>query len=179
MLSELGNTIAKPAWFGIRVHPRNEVRASDNLSLRGYEPFLPARRVRRRWSDRFKILDEPLFPGYLFCRFDVSERTRILESPGVIQVIGIGRTPVPVGDAEIGAIRIMVESEVGLSPWPYLQTGQRIQIETGPLTGIQGIVVRSETNNPRVVVSVTLLHRSIAAEIERDWIGPVTSTESS
>jgi len=94
-------------------------------------------------------------------------------------VIGIGRTPVPVGDAEIGAIQIMVASQVGLLPWPYLQTGQRIQIETGPLAGIHGIVVRSEADNPRVVVSVTLLHRSVAAEIERDWIGPVTSREFS
>jgi transcription antitermination factor NusG len=170
VLSESGNGVVNRAWFGIRVKPRSEFRASDGLSLRGFEPFLPAQRVRRRWSDRVKVLDEPLFPGYLFCRFEPSELIRILESPGVIQVIGIGRTPVSVSDAEIGAIQTMVASQVVLTPWPYLQTGQGVSIDTGPLAGIQGIVVRSEVGKPRVVVSVTLLQRSVAAEVDREWI---------
>jgi transcriptional antiterminator NusG len=113
-----------------------------------------------------------LFPGYLFCRFDASELFRILESPGVIQVIGIGRTPVPVSDTEIGAIQTMVASQLVLTPWPYLQAGQGVHIETGPLAGIQGIVVRSEVGKPRVVVSVTLLQRSVAVEVDREWISP-------
>jgi transcriptional antiterminator NusG len=174
VLRELSQGVVNQAWFGIRVKPRGEVRASDNLSLRGYEPFLPARRVRRRWSDRFKVLEEPLFPGYLFCRFDASERIRILESPGVIQVIGIGRTPIPIDETEIGAIQTLVASQALLTPWPYLQTGRTIRIDTGPLAGIQGIVIRSEVGNPRVVVSVTLMQRSVAAEVDREWISPAS-----
>jgi transcriptional antiterminator NusG len=170
VLSEANKVGINQAWFGVRVKPRSEVRAADNLSLRGYQPFLPAHRVRRRWSDRIKLLEEPLFPGYLFCRFAASELIRILESPGVIQVIGIGRTPVPVSDAEIGAIQTMVASNLEITPWPYLQTGQGIQIDVGPLAGIRGIVIRSAVGKPRVLISVTLLQRSVAAEVEREWI---------
>lgn len=158
------------SWFGVRVRPKGEARASNALSMRGFEAFLPTRKVRRHWSDRVKTLDEPLFPGYLFCRFDPRERIRILDVPAVIQIVGIASTPVPVSDAEISALQTMVTSRLMLTPWPYLSCGQQVRIGYGPLTGVQGIVTRAEDGNPRVVVSITLLQRSVATEIERDWI---------
>jgi transcription antitermination factor NusG len=160
-------------WFGLRVKSRSESRASAELSLRGFKPFLPTRPVRRRWSDRFKLLEEPLFPGYLFCRFHPAEQLRILQAPGVLQVVGIGKTPAPIHEAEMHAIQIVVASTVNVIPWPYLRTGQRVRVEAGPLAGIEGIVARAEDGKPRVVVSVTLLQRSIAAEVDRDWISRV------
>lgn len=158
-------------WFAIRVKPRSEVRAVGELAERGFETFCPSRRVLRRWSDRRVLAEEPLFPGYFFCRFDVaSERLRVLQSPGVISVVGIGNSPIPVADSEIAAVRKLTASDATVSPWPYVRTGQSVRIERGPLSGLEGIVVRCDTGAARVVVSVNLLQRSIAAEIERDWL---------
>lgn len=158
-------------WYGVRVRPKGEARASSELSARGFEAFLPTRHVRRRWSDRVKTLEVPVFPGYLFCRFQPEERVKVLDAPAVIQILGIGATPIPVSDTEIAALQTMVTSRLMLTPWPYLRSGQRVRIGHGPLAGIDGIVTQAEDGNPRVVVSVTLLQRSVATEIERDWIG--------
>jgi len=158
------------AWYAVRVKPKGEGQASDELSTRGFEVFLPTHHVRCRWSDRVKTLKLPLFPGYLFCRFRPGERVGVLDAPAVIQVLGIGRIPIPVTDAEIEAIQKMVASSLTLTPWPYLRSGQRIRIEHGPLAGIDGIITDAEDGKTRVVVSVTFLQRSVAAVIERDWI---------
>ena len=157
-------------WYGVRVRPKSEALASSELSARGFEAFLPTQHVRRRWSDRVKTLQVPVFPGYLFCRFQPEERVKVLDTPAVIQILGIGKTPIPVSDTEIEAIQTMVTSHLMLTPWPFLRSGQRVRIEHGPLAGIDGIVTKADDGNPRVVVSVTLLQRSIATEIERDWI---------
>ena len=163
--------MASYPWFAVRVTPRSEVRVGGQLSLRGLEAYVPTQQVKRRWSDRSRVLPEPLFPGYLFCRFNPLEWIRIVEVPGAIQVLSIGNSPIPIPEAEIESIRAVLASGSIVTPWPYLQAGQQVRIDAGPLAGVRGIVLRSESGNPRVVVSVTLLQRSVAAEIERDWIG--------
>jgi len=157
-------------WFALRVTTRYEFRVSQQLSLREIECFLPARRVRRRWSDRIQMLEVPLFPGYLFARFDLRSRVRVLNVPGVAQVVGHGNVPVPVSDAEIDAVKVLVDSGLELEPHPYLCAGQAIRIERGPLRGAEGVVLRAESGSFRIVVSVNLLQRSVAAEVDRDWI---------
>ena len=157
-------------WFALRVATRYEFRVSEQLALREFEPFLPLRRVRRRWSDRIQTLEVPLFPGYLFSRFDPHLRVRVLNVPGVAQIVGLGNVPVPISEAEIGAIQTLVASRLDLEPHPYLRAGQAVSIECGPLAGGQGIVLRAESGRFRIVVSVNLLQRSVATEIDRDWI---------
>ena len=157
-------------WYGVRVRAKSESQVSNALSARGFKAFLPTQHVRRRWSDRVKNVEVPLFPGYLFCRFRPEERVRVLEAPAVIQIVGIGATPIPISDSEIQDIRTMVDSHLTLTPWPYLHTGQHVHIERGPLAGIDGIVTQAQDGNSRVVVSIALLQRSIATEIERDWV---------
>jgi transcription antitermination factor NusG len=157
-------------WYGVRVRSNGEAQASSELSAREFEAFLPTQRVRRRWSDRVKRLEVPLFPGYLFCKFWPQERVKVLEAPAVIQVLGIGGTPIPVSDTEIADIRTLVDSHLTITPWPYLSTGQRVRIGHGPLAGIDGIIANAQDGNSRVVVSINLLQRSVATEIERDWI---------
>src|SRR5579863_8768541 len=107
------------AWFGIRVRSRSEVRSYDELQLRGFEALLPLRTVRRRWSDRTKTCESPIFPGYVFSRFDPRERVRILSVPGVAQILGAGSNPIAIGEREIQSVRALVESRVALVPWPY------------------------------------------------------------
>jgi transcription antitermination factor NusG len=114
-----------------------------------------------------------MFRGYLFCRFALPDRVRILNAIGVAQIVGCGNTPVPISEAEIRSVQTLVASKVACTPWPFLQAGQRVSIDSGPLAGVEGVIVRAEDGKPRVVVSVSMLLRSVAAEIERDWIGRV------
>jgi len=161
------------AWYAIHVKSRCEFQTHQELSTRGFETFLPLHKVRRRWSDRVKVLEVPLFPGYLFSRFELENRIRILNLPGVARIVGTGAKPIPVSEEELGSIRTMVNSQLTLVPWPYLRTGQKVAIDHGPLAGVEGIVIRAEDGKPRVVVSVTLLQRSVSTEIEREWIAGV------
>lgn len=162
-------------WFALQVRSRSETVVASFLKGNGYEWFLPTYICRKRWSDRIKNVEVPLFPGYLFCRFNPQYRLPILKTPGVITVVGVARTPMPVDDAEIAALRAIVNSGVGRQPWPYLQVGQRVRIEYGALCGLEGILLDFKGRH-RVVVSVTLLRRSVAAEIDSAWVTPVRSS---
>ena len=167
-----------PNWFALRVRPKHERAVATNLSTLGFDEYVPLQKVRRRWSDRVKILEAPLFPGYIFCRFTYAERLRVLNSPGVESVVGFGKTDVPVEDSEIDALRILVATGKPLAHLPFLRIGQSVQIERGPLAGIRGVVLRDETAW-RVVVSVEALDRSIAVEVDREVLEtwPSTSLE--
>jgi transcription antitermination factor NusG len=144
---------------------------ASTLLDKGFESFLPFYRQRSRWSDRIKEIQLPLFPGYLFCRFDLNKRLPILITPGVIHVVGIGKNPFPVDDEEISAIQTIVLSSLGVEPQPYLSIGQRVCIEIGPLAGVEGILISRKGSN-RLVVSVSLLQRSVAVEIDESWVLP-------
>jgi transcription antitermination factor NusG len=159
-------------WFALQVRSRHEKNIATLMHGKGYEPFLPLYKGRRRWSDRFKEMELPLFPGYLFCRFDVQNRLPVLTTPGVFLVVGRARTPVPVDDSEIAAIQKIVASGLEGKPWPFLQVGARVRIECGALCGLEGILLDFKGRH-RLVVSVTLLQRSVAVEIDGAWLSPV------
>ena len=162
------------SWYALQIQSKRGSLASTTLCGKGYEAYLPLYHSQRRWSDRVKQLDLPLFPGYMFCRFDVRARLPILTAPGVIGVVGAGKTPIQVDDDEIEAIRAVLRSGLPAQPWPFLGIGSKVYIERGPLAGVEGIV----TNTEKVyllVVSVSLLQRSVAVEIEREWARPILS----
>jgi transcription antitermination factor NusG len=160
-------------WYAIQIQARLGSIASATLRGKGYEEFLPLYRSRRRWSDRIKELELPLFPGYLFCRFDASDRLMpILTTPGVIGIVGAGKTPVPVDEGEIEAIRAVLRSGLPARPWPFLRVGSKVYIEGGPLAGLEGIVTCTDKVY-RLIVSVDLLQRSVAVEIDREWARPI------
>ena len=164
-------------WYAVYTRSNCEFKVSKQLSTRGIEEFLPVYRSRRHWSDRTRELDLPLFAGYVFCRFNPRHTVPVLSTPGVVRVIGSGRTPIPVTDSEINAIRAICTSGVRAQPWPYLEIGRKVVLVNGPLTGLEGIVVELK-NEFRLVVSVSLLQRSVAAEIEREWIQPLSFAAS-
>jgi transcription antitermination factor NusG len=137
MLSKVGSH----PWFALQTKSRHEKTAATLLRGKGYELFLPVYKSRRRWSDRIKEIERPLFPGYVFSRFDVQNRLPILTTPGVVQVVGMGKTPVPIDDNEIAAIQTGVESGLPSQPWPFLHIGHRVKIVYGPLRGLEGILV--------------------------------------
>jgi transcription antitermination factor NusG len=160
-------------WYAIRVRSRYENTVATILQGKGYEWFLPLYRSRRAWSDRIKEIQLPLFPGYVFCRFDVQRRLPILTTPGVVGVVGVGKRPVAIDESEIGAIKSAIGSGLPARPWPFLQIGQEVSVANGPLCGLRGILLNFKGQH-RLVLSVTLLQRSIAIEVESAWVNPVS-----
>jgi transcription antitermination factor NusG len=164
------NMVSNPLpWYGLRVKSRHEQVAATVLRGKGYEPFLPSYRVRRRWTDRIKDTELPLFPGYVFCRIDVADRLPVLTSTGVVGIVGIGRIPEPIDEGEIAAIWAVMRSGLPALPWPFVHPGDSVRVEFGPLRGVQGVVERFN-DRERLIVSVTLMQRSISVELDPAWV---------
>ncbi|MFQ5737595.1 MAG: UpxY family transcription antiterminator [Acidobacteriota bacterium] len=160
------------SWFALQVRTRHEKSVAALLRGQGYECFLPLYKCRRRWSDRIKEIDQPLFPGYLFCWFNPRHRLPIVMTPGVVLIVGRGRTPIPVEEHEISAIQTIVESGLPSHPWPFLRIGERVRVEYGALRGLEGHLLDFKGRH-RIVVSVALLQRSVAVDIDSAWVSPV------
>jgi transcription antitermination factor NusG len=159
-------------WFAVQVRTRWESSTALLLSGKGYQTLLPIYKAQKRWNGRLREVNAPLFPGYVFCQFDTQKRLPILITPGVIAVVSQGKVPVPVDDAEIEAIRAVVSSGLPAKPWPFLELGQKVLIESDALKGVEGILVQFKGNH-RVVLSVSLLRRSVALEIDRACVRPI------
>jgi transcription antitermination factor NusG len=164
-IDDAGQTPALFPWFALQVRTRNEASVADQLRRLGYQGFLPLYKLRKRWSDRIKEVDAPLFPGYLFCRFDPQDRLPILKTPGVMQIVGFKNGPAAVEESEIRSLQTLVSAGVPHQPWPFLAAGDRVRIESGPLLGLEGILTEVRRSH-RLILSVTLLQRSVAVEID-------------
>jgi transcription antitermination factor NusG len=164
-------------WFALQVRTRWESSTALLLSGKGYQTLLPTFKARKRWNGKLREVNAPLFPGYVFCQFEAQKRLPILVTPGVLAVVGRGRIPLPVDDAEISAIQTVVSSGFRAEPWPYLEVGQKIRIESDVLSGLEGILINFKGNH-RIVVSVSLLRRSVALEIDRSCVKPVGPVRS-
>src|ERR1700723_2656728 len=166
------------SWFALQVRGRQEFNISENLASNGYEWFLPLYKSSKRWSDRIKQVDSPLFPGYVFCRFNPLDRLPILKIPGVIQIVGFNRQLVAVDEDEIRAIQALVASRIPNHPCPYLEVGDKVRIESGPLRGLEGLLVEFQGNH-QLVLSVTLLQRSVAVKIDSASVTSVRDSSAS
>ncbi len=163
-------SLGQSAWFAVAVVPRKEKAVARALHAKGYEDFLPMYVERRRWSDRLQDVEVPLFPGYVFCRFDPLARLPILKIPAVHSILGDRQNPEAVPEAEIAALQAVCHAGIEATPCPYLAVGSKVHIAEGPLAGIDGILV--EAKSSRLVLSVALLQRSVSLEIDRAWIDP-------
>ncbi len=162
-------------WYALMVRTGREATVRGLLTRRGIQAFLPVFRIETRWSDRRKILERPVFPSYLFARFRADARLPILQVPHVLHILGDARGPVAVPDEQIGTVQRLVETPaVPVVPWMYLHSGDRVLVERGPLAGLEGLVVRTK-DACRVVVSVDLMHRSLAAEVDADGLRRLAS----
>jgi transcription antitermination factor NusG len=154
-------------WYGIRTRSNHEKVASTVLRGKGYDPYLPLYRLQRSRPNAQGEGEHPLFPGYVFCRFDVKKRLPILMTTGVISVLGFGKEPAAIPDEEIEAVKAVLRSGLPAEPCAYLREGQRVRVKDGSLDGVEGILVKKK-NQCRMVVSVTMLQRSISVEIDGD-----------
>ncbi len=155
----------EPFWYAAYTSANHEKRAAKQLGLREVEHFLPLYASVRRWKDRRVTLELPLFPGYVFVRIALRERLQVLQVPGVAKLVGFNGTPMALPEEEIEALRTSLESGVRAEPHPFMTAGRRVRVMDGPLAGMTGILVKRK-NRARLVVSLELIQRSIAVEMD-------------
>jgi len=160
-----------PRWYAAHVRSRHEKKVADQLSGKNVTFFLPLYHADHRWKDRVARLDLPLFPGYLFVQIPLVERLKVLEVPGVVRLVSSGSHPVPLDDTEINIMRQGLSDQVRAVPHPYLKVGNRVVLKSGPLAGLEGILVRKKVSW-RVVISVDLIMRSVAVDVSALDIEP-------
>jgi transcription antitermination factor NusG len=158
-----------PQWFALAVKPRHDKAVARTLETQGFQAFLPLYKKQHKYGSRLKESELPLFPGYVFCRFNALTKLPVLATPGVTHILGIGSKSIPLPQKEIVFLQAAVQAHIPLQPFPFLQVGQRVRIDKGALSGIEGIVI-SFKQCLRLVLSITLLQRSVLLEIDRDQI---------
>lgn len=156
-------------WFAFRVRPRHEKSVALALREKGYSEFLPLLKERRRWGNRAQNVEVPLFPGYVFCMAERFALVPVLNTPGVVDVVRSGRTPLPAAKHEIEALQQATSARVTMRPWPYCDIGQRVRIVGGPLAELSGILVQIR-DAQHLILSVELLQRSVLAEVDAEFV---------
>jgi transcription antitermination factor NusG len=164
-------------WYALQVYTGKEKWVASMLDERGHEVMLLQYTVVHLWSDRRKRIDRPVFPGYVFCHFDAHLRSPILAVPGVLRIVGFGRTPVPIEHHEIEALARIADSGSCVAPVPYLSTGEWVRIRGGALDGMIGRVITFR-KGLRVVVSISLLKRSVSLEVDHERLDRLPSNDS-
>ena len=159
-------------WYAVRIRSGAEVRVEGALRSRGFHPFLPTYVTSRVYSDRIKKVKSALFPGYLFCSFTLEQRVQLLQCEGVESIVCFGNVPARIPNCEIDAIIRVVESGQSSEPWPHLQTGDQVTVQVGSLKGVSGYLLQTRGSD-RLLLSISLLQRSISVEIDRSWVRPV------
>ena len=160
-------------WYAVRTRSRAEKVVREHLQRRGVETFLAVASKVSRWKDRQKRIEWPLFPGYCFARFAVSDKLNVVQAPGVVEIIGsaAGR-PEAIPDEEIFALQRVVKSGCPYDPHPALKEGMVVEIIRGPLIGVRGTLLRKD-NRSRIIVAVNLICQGAAVEIQAEDIAAV------
>lgn len=166
-------------WYAVRTRSNYEKKVSSLFAEKGIEHYLPAFRELHEWKDRKKLLERPLFPGYLFARMVDSRQSRlaVLCSNGVVNILGQGEAIEPVSNAEIDAVRKVLESNSHCQTHPLLQEGAWVRVRRGALKNLEGLLVRFK-NHTRLVVSITLLSQSVSTEIDAGDVQLLRSANS-
>jgi transcription antitermination factor NusG len=152
-------------WYAAYTSANHEKRVAEQLMQRSVEHFLPLYTSVRKWKDRRVKLDLPLFPGYVFVHMRLRDRLHVLQIPSVANLVGFGGTPTALPEGEIEALRTSLGSGVRAEPHPFLTAGRRVRVKVGSLAGLEGIVIRRK-NRLRLVISLDLIHRAAAVEVE-------------
>jgi transcription antitermination factor NusG len=177
LLAALQPAIAyqKPHWYAVHTVSRHEKVVARQMNGNGLDHFLPLYKSARRWKDRRKELELPLFPGYVFVRIAFQDRLQVQKLRGVLQIVSFNGKPALVPENEIEALRNGLARNAELEPHPYLKVGRRVRVRSGPMAGVDGILVRRKEKF-RVVLSVDLIMQSVALEVDGADVDPVTST---
>jgi transcription antitermination factor NusG len=165
-------SMEQPYWYAIQTRSRHEKVVRDQLAAKSITHLLPLWRKRSVWKDRIKYIDVPLFGGYLFSYFALQDRIPVLETVGVVRIVGINGKPMPIPDEQITAVRTMMQHRLPCSPYPYLVEGMRVRIKSGLLAGAEGILLAKKQRH-RLVISVDLIQQSVAVDVDSAEVEPL------
>ncbi len=158
-------------WFAVHTKSRFEKKVNLLLQRKGIETYLPVRNIERKWKDRKKLVEFPLFPGYLFVRISPEEKKKVICTKGVVKIVGFPE-PVPVPKEQITALKKFEEKEIKVDPYPEFFPGREIVVKRGPFKGIRGYV-EEKNGKYRLIVGIELLSRVVSVEIDVDDVRPV------
>ena len=161
-------------WYAVYTCPRHEKRVAEQIKQNRISCFLPMYRSLRRWKDRRKELELALFPGYVFVRIAFRDRLQVLQIASVVRFVGFNGRPIPLPENEMESLMNGLSSGVRAEPHPYLTVGRSVRVKYGPLAGTHGILVRRKEKF-RVVLSLDLIMRSVAVEVDESDIEPASS----
>jgi transcription antitermination factor NusG len=157
--------MVEPCWYAAYTCANHEKRVAGELGAREVEHFLPLYSSIRRWKDRRVSLDLPLFPGYVFVRLALRDRLRVVQIPSVVRLVGFNGLPAALPDEEMEILRSALCQSLRAEPHPFLTAGRRVRMMAGPFRGLEGML-KKKKNNLRVVVSLNLIQRSIAVDVD-------------
>jgi transcription termination/antitermination protein NusG len=175
---DIDETFRPYSWFAIQTLSRHEKVVRSQLEMRNVEAFLPTTKRLSQWTDRKKEIEVPLFAGYCFARLSLADRLPVLQSQGVVRVIGSGGRPEPIPEEEIESLRKLISSSSDYASCPYLTEGMLVEVVRGPLQGVKGRLVR-EARPCRLILSISLIQRAVTVEIDADSVIAATNVEDS
>lgn len=167
--------LAGKLWYAVYTRAQHQKQVAVQLEGRAVECFLPLYESVRRWKDRRVVLQLPLFPSYVFVHLERSERRQVQQTPGVVHLVGFGGVPCPIPDAEIEALQVCLARKVRMKPHPYLTVGRRVLVRSGPMEGLEGILVRRKSDY-RLVLSIDSISSSVCVELDAIDVVPVTGS---
>lgn len=167
----LADSFLEPRWYAAYTCAQHEKRVAAELGMREVEHFLPLYSSVRRWKDRRVTLELPLFPGYVFVRLALRERLRVVQIPSVVRLVGFNGLPTALPDEEMEILRTGICQSLRAEPHPFLTVGRRVRIIRGPFAGLEGVVKRKKSGM-RVVVSLELIQRSVAVDVDATDLRP-------
>jgi len=166
------NVHSHALWYAGYTASRHEKRVAEHFAQRGVEHFLPLYETIHRWNNGCHRVQLPLFPGYIFVRIALKDRLRVIEVPGFVRLVGFNSLPCALPEPDINRMKEALNKGVLAEPYPYLTVGTRVEIRNGPMQGMSGILLRRQ-NKCRVVISVDLIMRSMAVEVDAKDVVPI------
>jgi transcriptional antiterminator RfaH len=166
------DSFIQPYWYAIQTHSWYEKRVRDQLTTKAITTFLPLWQQRRRWTDRVKVIELPLFRGYLFGYFTFQQKFDVLTTVGVARLVSFNGAPVPIPEEQIEAVRMLVTRQLRYDPHPYLAEGMRVCVTHGLLAGVEGILVLKKSAT-RLVIQIELIQRAVAVDIDSTEVKPL------
>ena len=148
----------------------HEKFVESQLLKKEIEAFTPKITLRKRWSDRVKLIEKPLFKSYCFAKFSLTDKIKIVSQLGVVNIVHFNNQYLPVPDSVINSLKILTENKIKLGPYPYLKIGKKIVIGNGPLKGLEGYIVEKRNKHTSLVVSVDAIASSIKCVVDVDYI---------
>jgi len=157
-----------PKWFVLYTRSRHEKFVEKHLTEKGIEAFTPTVLLRKKWSDRIKFIEQPLFKSYCFARFPLKDKTKIVSEPGVVHIIHFRNHYVPVENEVIESLKILVENKIQIDSHPYLEIGKRVRVKNGPLKGVEGYILEKRNKGTLLVISIEAINSSISCMVDID-----------